>query len=56
MDNKGSKTFIGCNNDGQQNTMDKKCKKNSINVNAISKQNALISEKNSNWQFKWKSK
>lgn len=40
----GSKTFIGCNNDGQQIQWIK-MQENSINVNAISKQNALISEK-----------
>lgn len=40
----GSKTFIGCNNDGQQIQWIK-MQENSINVNAVSKQNALISEK-----------
>ncbi|XP_043605079.1 sentrin-specific protease 7-like isoform X2 [Bombus pyrosoma] len=44
VDNKGSKTFIGCNNDGQQIQWIK-MQENSINVNAVSKQNALISEK-----------
>lgn len=40
----GSKTFIGCNNDGQQIQWIK-MQENSISVNAVSKQGALISEK-----------
>ncbi|XP_017760809.1 PREDICTED: uncharacterized protein LOC108551228 [Eufriesea mexicana] len=44
VDNKGSKTFIGCNNDGQQLQWIK-MQENSISLNAVSKQGALISEK-----------
>ncbi|CAL7933808.1 unnamed protein product [Xylocopa violacea] len=44
VDNKGSKTFISCNNGGQQIQWIK-MQENSINVNAVSKQGALISEK-----------
>ncbi|CAK9818629.1 Sentrin-specific protease 7 [Anthophora plagiata] len=44
VDNKGSKSFVGCNNDGQQIQWIK-MQENSISVNAVSKQGALISEK-----------
>ncbi|KOC62807.1 hypothetical protein WH47_02510 [Habropoda laboriosa] len=44
VDNKGSKTIVGCTNDGQQMQWIK-MQENSISVNAVSKQSALISEK-----------
>ncbi|XP_043519425.1 uncharacterized protein LOC122533609 isoform X2 [Frieseomelitta varia] len=42
--NKGSETFLSCNNDGQQIQWIK-MQENSISVNAVSKQSTLISDK-----------
>ncbi|XP_012137297.1 uncharacterized protein LOC100878812 [Megachile rotundata] len=44
VDNKGSKAFVDCNNDVQQLRWIK-MQENSINVNTVSKQGVLISEK-----------
>ncbi|XP_015429450.1 PREDICTED: uncharacterized protein LOC107186152 [Dufourea novaeangliae] len=44
VDNKGSKALVGCNNDGQQIQWIK-MQENSVTLNAVSKQSALVSEK-----------
>nr|XP_033339479.1 sentrin-specific protease 7-like [Megalopta genalis] len=44
IDNKGSKALVGCNNDGQQIQWIK-MQENNVTLNAVSKQNPLISDK-----------